>query len=148
MRFLYSVFKGENIMRRCSKSAVQSPVLEVVKHTAIGVAAGLICSIVLSLLAALVLTLGSLPHRSIAPISMAIIAVSMLIGSFIAGKMLHRKGLLLGALVGVAAFAVVFLCGMLIPDENIGVTVPIKALLCVIPSIVGAVMGVNTRARR
>lgn len=134
-------------MRKKGRTIQLSPAAALLKYTAVGVAVGLVCCIVFSLLAAVVLSVSDLPHRSIMPISMAIIGVSMLIGAFIAGRLLHRRGLLLGALVGVAAFAVIFLAGMFVPDENIGITLTIKAALCIIPSIVGAVIGVNVRAK-
>ena len=37
--------------------------------------------------------------------------------------------------------------GLFVPDESLGSTVISKLLLCLLPSIVGAVLGVNTRAK-
>jgi len=133
-------------MRKNVKTA-QSPFLNLATHTLIGVGAGLACAVIFSLLFALVLTLSDLPHRSIAPVSMVIVALSFFIGAFIAGKMLHKKGLLLGALIGVLSFALLFVVGLFVPDESMGVTDAVKALLCIIPAVIGAVLGVNTRVK-
>ena len=130
------------------ESAVQlSPAATLIKYVLIGVGAALILCIFFSLLSAFALTLADLPHKSILPISMAIIGISAFIGSFIAGKMLHKKGLVLGALIGALLFALIFAAGFFIPDESIGSTLLGKALLCLLPSLLGAVLGVNTRSK-
>lgn len=126
---------------------VESPFLNLAVHTAVGAGVGLVCAIVFSLLFALVLNFTDLPHRSIAPVSMIIIALSFFIGAFVAGKMLHKKGLLLGMLIGIFSFALIFVVGLFVPDESIGVTDALKAVLCIVPAIIGAVLGVNTRIK-
>ena len=134
-------------MKRRERAVQLSPAATLIKYVLIGVGAALLLCIVFSLLAAFALTLADLPHKSILPISMAIIGVSAFIGSFIAGKMLHKKGLMLGLLVGALLFVLVFIGGFFIPDESIGSTAIGKLLLCLIPSLLGAVLGVNTRSK-
>ena len=134
-------------MKRRERAVQLSPAATLIKYVLIGVGAALLLCIVFSLLAAFALTLADLPHKSILPISMAIIGISAFIGSFIAGKMLHKKGLVLGALIGAGLFALIFAAGFFIPDESIGSTLLGKALLCLLPSLLGAVLGVNTRAK-
>ena len=134
-------------MRKRETTLQLSPGAELVKYLLVGVGAALILCIVFSLAAALALTLADLPQKAILPISMAIIGISAFIGSFIAGKMLHKKGLVLGILVGALLFALIFIGGLFIPDESLGSTVIGKLLLCIIPSLLGAVLGVNTRAK-
>ena len=134
-------------MRKRETAVQLSPAAELIKYVLVGVGAALILCILFSLLSALALTLADLPQKAILPISMAVIGISAFIGSFIAGKMLHKKGLVLGALVGALLFALIFIGGLFIPDENLGSTVIGKLLLCLIPSLLGAVLGVNTRAK-
>ena len=134
-------------MRKRETAVQLSPAAELVKYVLVGVGAALILCIVFSLLSALALTLADLPQKAILPISMAIIGISAFIGSFIAGKMLHKKGLWLGVLVGALLFALIFVGGLFVPDESLGSTVISKLLLCLLPSIVGTVLGVNTRAK-
>ena len=81
------------------------------------------------------------------PIAMAIIGISSFIGSIVAGKLHHRQGLVLGTLVGAMIFVILFVSGFSVPDESIGATLPLKALLSLLPSIVGAVLSVNTRRK-
>lgn len=134
-------------MKRRENAVQLSPARALIKYVLIGVGAALLLCIVFSLLSALALTLADLPQKAILPISMAIIGISAFIGSFVAGKMLHKKGLILGLLVGALLFVLVFIGGFFIPDESIGSTVIGKLLLCLIPSLLGAVLGVNTRAK-
>ncbi len=134
-------------MRRRETAVQLSPAAELLKYVVIGVGAALVLCILFSLLSALALTLADLPQKSILPISMAVIGVSAFIGSFISGKMLHKKGLVLGLLVGALLFALIFIAGIFIPDESLGSTVIGKILLCLLPSLLGAVLGVNTRAK-
>ena len=133
-------------MRKNTKN-IQSPLLSLVIYTAIGVGVGLVCAVIFSLLFALVLTVSDLPHRAIAPVSMAIIALSFFIGAFVSGKTFHKKGLLLGALIGIVSFALIFVVGLFVPQESMGITEALKALLCIVPSVIGAVLGVNTRIK-
>ncbi len=134
-------------MKRRERAVQLSPAATLIKYVLIGVGAALLLCIVFSLLSAFALTLADLPHKSILPISMAIIGISAFIGSLIAGKMLHKKGLMLGALIGALLFALIFAAGFFIPDESIGSTLLGKAALCLLPSLLGAVLGVNTRAK-
>ncbi len=134
-------------MRKRETAVQLSPAAELIKYVLVGVGAALVFCILFSLLAALALTLADLPQKAILPVSMAVIGISAFIGSFIAGKMLHKKGLVLGALIGAMLFALIFIGGFFIPDESLGSTVIGKLLLCLIPSLLGAVLGVNTRAR-
>ncbi len=134
-------------MRKRETAVQLSPAAELVKYVLVGVGAALILCIVFSLLSAFALTLADLPQKAILPISMAVIGISAFIGSFIAGKMLHKKGLVLGILTGALLFALIFIGGLFIPDESLGSTVIGKILLCFIPSLLGAVLGVNTRTK-
>ena len=124
-----------------------SPSLAFFRDCGIGAAVGLVLCIVFSLLAALVISAADLPHRSIMPIAIAIIGLSALIGSLISGKIHKRQGLLTGAVTGIMMLAVVLIAGFFVPDESIGATMILKALVTLLPSLVGSVIGVNLRRK-
>jgi putative membrane protein (TIGR04086 family) len=86
-----------------------SPMGELLKYSMIGSAISIICLVIFSLIAAFVISKSDLPHRLITPISIAIIGVSAFIGSLIAGRMLHKKGLVLGILTAVITFAIMLI---------------------------------------
>ena len=130
-----------------AKKTPPHPAIQLLRCSAIGAAVGCLCCVLLSLLAALVLTLGDLPHGAILPGSMSIIGLSFLIGGLVAGRILHRRGLLLGACTGAIGLLLLLSAAFFVPDEQIGATLPLKALLTVLPAIIGAVIGVNLRKK-
>lgn len=123
------------------------PTGELLKYSAIGSAIAIICCVIFSLVAAYIIAKMDLPHRSITPISLAVTAFSMFIGSLISGKLLHRKGLVLGVVTAVISLALMLVAGFFIPDENSLALLPIKILVTFIPSLIGAVIGVNLRKK-
>ncbi len=135
-------------MRKTGKVKQQlSPAAALFKNSVIGAAVGLVCCILFSLIAAFVIAHSDLPHRSIMPIAMVIIGLSSFIGGIVSGKLHHRQGLALGALVGAIIFVILVISGFFVPDENIGATLPLKAVLSLLPAVVGAVLGVNMRRK-
>ncbi len=124
-----------------------SPSMQMLRDSGIGALVGLVLCIIFSLIAALVVSVGDLPHRVVTPISMAIIGLSSFVGSLIAGKIHKRQGLLVGVLTGAIMLAVVLAAGFFVPDESAGATMLLKALATFVPSLVGAVIGVNLRRK-
>ena len=121
--------------------------VKLLRACAIGAAIGLICSILFSLAAALVIDKSDLPHRSILPISVAILALSSLIAGFIAGLINHRQALVVGAVTACLVFAVVFLAGFFVPDKEIGANIFVKLAAVLLPSVIGSVISVNLPKR-
>ena len=124
-----------------------SPSMQLMRDSGIGALVGLILCIVFSLIAAFVVSVGDLPHRSVMPISMAIIGLSSFIGSLVSGKIHKRQGLIIGALTGAVMLAVILAAGFFVPDESAGATMLLKALATLVPSLVGSVIGVNLRRK-
>lgn len=124
-----------------------SPLAELLRDCAIGAAVGLVLCIVFSLIAAIVVSVGDLPHRSVMPISMAIIGLSSFIGGLVSGKLHKRQGLLVGAIAGAGMLAVILTAGLFVPDESLGATLIIKAVASLFPALVGSVIGVNLRRK-
>ena len=124
-----------------------SPSMQLVRDGGIGALVGLVLCIVFSLIAAFVMSVGDLPHRSVMPISMAIIGLSSFIGALVSGKIHKRQGLIIGALTGAIMLAVILAAGFFVPDESVGATMLLKALATLVPSLVGSVIGVNLRRK-
>lgn len=121
--------------------------VKLLRACAIGAAVGLICSILFSLVAALVIDKSDLPHRSIVPISVAILAVSSFVAGFVAGVINHRQALVVGAVTACFVFAVVFLASFFVPDKEIGANIFVKLAAVFLPSIVASVISVNLPRR-
>lgn len=124
-----------------------SPTMQMLKNSGIGALVGLVLCIVFSLIAAFIVSSADLPHRSVMPISMAIIGLSSFIGSLVAGKIHKRQGLVVGAVVGVLMLLVILAAGFFVPDESVGATMLFKALATLLPALIGSVIGVNLRRK-
>lgn len=124
-----------------------SPGMQMLSDSGIGALVGLVLCIIFSLVAALVVSVGDLPHRVVTPISMAIIGFSSFIGSLIAGKIHKRQGLLVGAVVAVLMLAVILAAGFFVPDESLSIAMLLKVVVTLVPSLVGSVIGVNLRRK-
>ena len=124
-----------------------SPSVQMLRDCGIGALLGLILCVVFSLIAALVVSMGDLPHRIIMPLSMAIIALSAFIGSIVAGKIHKRQGLLVGVITSVMMLAVILIAGFFVPDESFGINMILKIIATIFPSLVGSVIGVNMRRK-
>ena len=124
-----------------------SPSVQLLKDSGIGALIGLILCIIFSLVAAFVVSSADLPHRSVMPISIAIIGISSFVGSIISGKIHKRQGLVIGALTGAIMLAVILVAGFFVPDESAASTMLLKALVTLAPSLVGSVIGVNLRRK-
>ena len=121
----------------------QSQTTRLLTACAIGAAIGLVFSILFSLAAAIIIDKSDLPHRSIVPISVAILAFSSLIAGFAAGLFNRRRALVVGAVTAVIIFAVVFLASFFVPDEDAGANIFIKLAAAFFPTIIGSIISVN-----
>lgn len=123
------------------------PTARLLRACAIGAAVGLVCAIILSLVAAVAVDKFDLPQRSILPVSMAVLGVSSFIGGFLSGILNRRRALIVGALTAIFAFAIVFIASFFVPDESIGANILYKALVILIPALVGSIISVNLPRR-
>jgi len=121
----------------------QSQTVRLLTACAIGAAIGLVCSILFSLAAAIIIDKSDLPHRSIMPISVAILALSSLIAGFASGLINRRRALVVGAVTSSIIFAVVFLASFFVPDKDAGANIFIKLAASFFPTIIGSIISVN-----
>ena len=124
-----------------------SPTAQLFKYGAIGAFASVICCIVFSLAAAYVIGKADLPHRTITPIALVILGASCFIGGIIAARLHYKKGLLLGITTAAITFALICIADFFLPDDSSLSLVPIKAVIILVASVLGSVIGVNVRKK-
>ncbi len=112
-----------------------------------GTGIGAACCLLLLLLMAAILTSLDNPLSAVRPMALVAGGIGSLLGGLFAGMLGRSRGLLLGALTGVALVALLLLVG-----AAMSLTVPFwqqltKALLLVVFSLIGGVLGVNLRRR-
>lgn len=133
--------------RQTKAKNYQSLTAKLLKACAIGAAAGLICSVLFSLAAAVIIDKSDIPHRSIIPISVAILALASFVAGFMAGLLNRRRALVVGAVTACLIFAVVFLSSFFVPDKDAGANIFVKIAAIIIPATIGSVISVNLPRR-
>ncbi len=111
--------------------------------SAIGAGFGIIASSIIIMAMALVLTIGDIPAMVISPMTVAILALGGFCGGFLGAKLSGEKGLLCGALSGTIFFAVAWSIGGILGNGGFGLAAVIKAVMIIIASSLGGIIGVN-----
>ena len=124
-----------------------SPSMQMLRDSGIGAFVGLVLCIIFSFIAAFAISMGDLPHRIVTPVSMAVIALSALIGSVVSGKIHKRQGLLVGTITGAMMLLIILAAGFFVPDESAASVMIFKAIATILPSLIGSVIGVNLRRK-
>ena len=124
-----------------------SPSMQMLRDSGIGAFIGLVLCIIFSFIAAFAISMGDLPHRIVTPVSLAVIALSALIGSIVSGKIHKRQGLLVGAITGVIMILIVLAAGFFVPGDSVSSVMILKAIATILPALIGSVIGVNLRRK-
>lgn len=118
------------------------------RPVAVSVVLGAVVSVLFLVLLSLVVSAGSVPQSMIDP--MAIFAMSM--GAFASGlccaRVIRKNGLVCGLLCGIIFSAVILMCGFAVKDNGLGLAVLIKIMFMLISSMLGGVLGVNSKKRK
>lgn len=122
--------------------------IKIARSLLLGTAVGaVVCAMLLSLSAMVLVKTGSLPLAALPIITTAIGAV----GSFFAGyttiMAYKRRGLLLGCVSGILLFFIVLICGMLKGAESTEISSVIKAAVFILLGGAGGVVRVNRRVK-
>lgn len=119
-----------------------------IKPIAVSTLVGAIFCIGILLLLSLVVSTQNIPQAMISP--MAIFAVS--VGSFASGfccaRAMRANGLAYGALCGVIMCTVVLFASLIVSDGGFGIPALLKIAFMMLSSMIGGVMGVNTKHKR
>ena len=94
---------------------------------------------------ALVMTKIDFPFSIINPISIAILGISTLIGSFVGANGFRRKGFFIGLSVSLLVFLVLLLLNLSMDPQGFGTVAIVKGCTVIICGILGGVLGVNKR---
>ncbi len=116
--------------------------------TAIGAGIGIISTAILIFMMAAVLAVGNIPAMLISPATVAMLAFGAFCGGFCGAKLSGEKGLLCGALSGIIFFLIIWISGTLFENFSFGTGMIIKALMIIIASSFGGIIGVNYIKRK
>ncbi len=107
----------------------------------------LIITILMMLSSIIILQTGSLPGDILSYVVLVFIGIGSLLGGYIAGRIYKKNGLIIGAVTGVISFLILFLSGISNISEGVGIMTILKLVVTIIPSMLGAILGVNKKEK-
>ena len=116
--------------------------------TAIGAGIGMLASAMLIFMMAAVLAVGNIPAMMISPVTVILLAFGGFCGGFAGAKLSGEKGLLCGAISGAAFFLITWAAGGIAGNGGFGTAALIKAVMIIIASSLGGIIGVNYIKRK
>lgn len=97
---------------------------------------------------AAVLTYVDLPDSAVTVMSMVIIAVSNIVGAFIASKLNGKFGAIIGTVFGLVTFLIITIISLVISKDSVTIMTLLKAIISVICAVLGGILGVNLQPKR
>ena len=108
---------------------------------------GIVCAAVLLLLA-LVVSTQSVPQAMIDPMAIFALSVGAFVAGFSCAKAIRRGGLLCGIVCGAVFSLIMLICSLAVSDAGFGVPALFRIVFILLSSMLGGVLGVNTKKRR
>lgn len=111
------------------------------------VVGALVITVVLMVLS-LLLSLKNIPQMLVMPMVLVALGAGAFVGGHLTARLTHEKGLVMGLCCGALLFFLLWLFGLRINENNIGVIALIKLTVALVFSALGGVMGVNVKKHR
>ena len=116
------------------------------KAVIISTSASVVLIIALMCILSALLTISSaLPYEYLAFIMLAVIGISVFIGTYIAARINKSKGLYIGITNGFIVYIALLSSGFCMSGETITILTLLKPLICCVCSMLGGVKGVNVK---
>lgn len=130
----------ENIFKEGNSENLKTNIIRVVKGSLFAI----VTSTIFLIIFALLLTYTNLSETSITPVVLAVVGISILMGSYFSTKKIQQNGILNGAIVGIVYMLILYIISsMVFMDFSLG----IKSLIIIgcgmIAGIIGGIIGVN-----
>lgn len=134
-------------MKRSSSPKPARTIPENYKVVAIACLLGIVITAVVLLLMAVVISSVDFPQSGIAPAAMFAAMLGCFGSGFICCHSTKSGGLLYGFICGSVIFLLSLLCELSILGGELGMLALYKYIICITSSMIGGVMGVNTRKK-
>jgi putative membrane protein (TIGR04086 family) len=130
-----------------TQTAENQGAIRAVKPVAVSVLVGAAVSALLLLGMAYILSSRTVPQFAVDPMASVSLAGGGLASGLCCARIMRRKGLLYGAVCGALLTVIVLIVGLILDDGGFGVPTLFKALVLLLPAMLGGVLGVNARRR-
>ena len=115
---------------------------------AVGIISSICITTVLMCICAVVLNyLSGIPYGIVDYLTVICLAISVLIGTYIAAAIMKSGGLMIGLIVGTVILLIILVCGFCIGNESIGIMTAIRAGVLLLCGAAGGIKGVNRKER-
>ena len=133
----------ENILQG-NNDNLKANIIRIIKGSLLSI----IVSVIFLIVFAMLLTYTSLSENTITPIVLAIVGLSILLGSYLSTKKINKKGILNGAMVGIIYMLILYIISSVIfMDFSINASSIIMIVCGIIAGIIGGIIGVNTNKK-
>lgn len=105
---------------------------------------GIVASVVMLLLFALIVFAADLPETVASPFSALCIGIGSAVSGFISSQKIKSGGLINGFICGMAFYALIFLLSLFISENGFSLLSLYRAVIVIISAMIGGVVGVNT----
>lgn len=114
----------------------------------LGILFGVVLSILLLVLFSTLMVVRDLPAGFTMPLAFVALAGGSFCGGLVSGRVLGRRGFLVGAVTGLLFLLVLLICGALLGQTALDAVTLLKAGACAVAGAVGGILGCNSRGRR
>ena len=133
----------ENILQG-NNDNLKANIIRIIKGSLLSI----IVSVIFLIIFAMLLTYTSLSENTITPVVLAIVGLSILLGSYLSTKKINKKGILNGAMVPVIYMLILYIISSVIfMDFSINASSIIMIVCGIIAGIIGGIVGVNTNKK-
>lgn len=130
----------DNIFRDGSGSNIKDNSVRVIKGSLFAI----ITSTIFLIVFAVLLTYTNLSETSITPVVLAVVGISILIGSYFSTRKIQQNGILNGAIVGIVYMLILYIISsMIFMDFSLKLSSLIMIGCGMIAGIIGGIIGVN-----
>jgi len=129
-----------------SKAVPFTPV-RFLKLTGISAGFGILLTICIFLLLALIMTARDIPHSAVGPMAVTAVAAGSLFAGYLSSKLLGEKGLLAGAAAGGMIFIFILLSSLAAGSFYLGFQAALRLVTILLAAVVGGVAGVNANTK-
>lgn len=112
-----------------------------------GVVGALLVSLLLLSAFSILMTVRDLPSVVILLLACVSIAGGAFVGGMVAARLIRNRGLLIGAITGLAFFLILYLTGLIMHQAGMDVWLLVKVAVALLTGGIGGITGVNMRKR-
>lgn len=115
---------------------------------AVGLAVGTAVTAAVIMICALFFVIRDMPQSAAMPIALIAAGIGAFIGGVASARSMKEQGLIIGALTGLAVFAVTFIVSLFVGSGSFTAFTQMRFIIMTLAGALGGILGVNSSAKR